>query len=309
MLDPDVAQLLAESGAARPQETATLEQARAAIRVVVALQGEGVEMASIQDIAVAGEGGPVTTRLYRPHGLSGAAPVLMWAHAGGFTRGDLDTWDTPLTCLADRVGAVVASVDYRLAPETRFPGAVDDMLAVLRQLGRHAGPLGLDSDRIAIGGDSAGGTLAASAALAARDLGIGPALVAQVLIHPPLDPDCASKSARQYANGFALTREAVVQGWQHYLPTPYAADHPYAAPLRARNLDGLPPAIIATAEFDPVRDEGEEYGRRLAAAGNTVRLRRFDGMIHSFLHHNGRVPASRTLPAWLASELGPFLGQ
>jgi acetyl esterase len=307
MLDPDVARMIAESAAADPVESLTVEQARAAIRGVMAYQGERTTKVRTEGVIVPGDGGPLAVRLYRPADASQPSPVLIWAHAGGFVRGDLDTWDTPLCNLAERTRATIASVDYRLAPETPFPGAVEDMLAAVRYLIDHASQLGLDPARIAVGGDSAGGNLAAATALAARDLGVQPPLVAQVLIHPPLDPACASDSARLYADGYLLTRTGILADWSAYLPTPYAGDHPYAAPLRARNLAALPPAIIATAEYDLLRDEGEAYAARLAVAGVPVRLRRFDGMVHSFFHYNGRVPASRALPAWLADELQPFL--
>ncbi|MFC5747516.1 alpha/beta hydrolase [Actinomadura rugatobispora] len=303
-LDPDVRDLLAEGAEAPPLESLSLEQARTAIRGVTALQGEAARMSDVREHVV----GRVRMRLYRPTGITGPAPVLLWVHGGGWTRGDLDTWDTPLKNLARRIPAVVASVDYRLAPETRFPGQLGDVLDALRHLAEHAGSLGLDAGRVAIGGDSSGANLAAGAALAVRDLGVGAPLVAQVLIHPPTDPACATVSHLRYGSGYALTTAFMRSAWRHYLPTPYAGEHPYAAPLRARNLAALPPAIIATAEYDPLRDEGEQYAARLAEAGVPVGLRRFDGMIHGFMHHNGRVPASRALPDWLGVQLRARLG-
>jgi acetyl esterase len=176
-------------------------------------------------------------------------------------------------------------------------------------LAEHAVSLGLDAGRVAIGGDSSGANLAAGAALAVRDLDVGAPLVAQVLIHPPTDPDCATASHRAFGDGYVLTTAFMRSAWRHYLPTPYAGEHPYAAPSRVRNLTGLPPAIIATAEYDPLRDEGEQYAARLAEAGVPVSLRRFDGMVHGFMHHNGRVPASRALPDWIAAQLRPWLGR
>jgi acetyl esterase len=297
-LDPDVRALLEEAeDAAGPP---TLERRRAGIREVVTLQGDPAPVAEVRDVAA----GDVPVRLYYPAEAPG--PVLVWAHSGGWVAGDLDTWDVPLTNLAHLTGAVIASVDYRLAPETRFPGALEDMLSALRFLAGRAAELRLDASRIAVGGDSAGGNLAAATALAARDLG-GPRLAAQVMVYPPLDPACATGSHLRYAEGYEVTRQAMLEDWERYLPTPYAGDHPYAAPLRARGLAGLPPAVIATAEYDPLRDDGELYAARLAADGVPVWLRRFDGMIHSFFHHNGRVPASRALPRWLADRLRPLL--
>jgi len=310
VLDPDLRALLGDDADSPPLASLTLEEARAITRGVVAFQGEPAPVAEVRDELAAGD---VRVRLYRPRGAPVPSPVLVWAHAGGWLRGDLDTWDIPLRDLADRTGVVVASVDYRLAPETRFPGQLNDMLAALNHLAGHAGELGLAEDRIAVGGDSAGGTIAAAAALAIRDLKAGPPLAAQVLIHPPTDPYYGSPAFVRYADGTPLSaaelrdRDDGGYLWAQYLPTPHAADHPYAAPARARSLAGLPPALIATAEHDVLRDDGERYAARLAEAGVAVSLRRFAGMTHSFLHFTGRVPAARALPEWLAAALRPLL--
>jgi acetyl esterase len=314
-LDPDVRTLLDEDdGDERSLAEMTLEQARAVTRGVVALQGEPVPVAEVRDVLADGDGAPLRIRLYRPHSAPSPSPVLVWAHAGGWIRGDLDTWDIPLRDLADRLGAVVASVDYRLAPEVRFPAPLRDMLAALRHLAADADELGLDAGRVAVGGDSSGGTLAAAAALAVRDLVAGPPLAAQVLVHPPTDPFYGSPAFVRFADGTPLSaaelreRDDLGYLWGQYLPTPYAADHPHAAPMRARTLSGLPPTVMATAEYDVLRDDGERYAARLAEDGVPVFLRRFPGMIHSFLHFGGRVPAARALPEWLAATLRPLLG-
>ncbi|MGW1743908.1 alpha/beta hydrolase [Nocardia sp. NPDC001965] len=304
---PDVQRLLAASADAPALEALPLEQARSAVRGLTALQGKPAPVAAVREVDVAGEAGPVRMRLYWPRGAHVGSAVLVWAHGGGWIRGDLDTWETPLTVLADRTGAVVASVDYRLSPEVRFPGPLRDVLAVLRYVGDHAEELGVDANRIAVGGDSSGGNLAAGAALAVRDLDAGPRLAAQVLIHPPTDPACATPSYLQYADGYGLTRTAMRYLWSQYLPTPYAGQHHLAAPLRAQDLSGLPPAVIATAECDPVRDDGEQYAAALAAHGVPVSLRRFNGMVHAFLHHHGRVPASAALSDWIGEQLRPLL--
>jgi acetyl esterase len=312
-LDPDLRALLADGGDSPPLASLTLEEARAITRGVTVLQGEPPPVAEVRDLKAPGEAGPVTVRLYRPVGAPSPAPVLAWAHAGGWIRGDLDTWDAPLKDLAHRTGAVVASIDYRLAPEAKFPAALQDTLAALRYLAGDAASLDLDPGRIAVGGDSSGGNLAAAATLVIRDLGSGPPLTAQVLIHPPTDPAYGEPGFLRYADGSPLTGEELRERddlgylWAQYLPTRHAADHPYAAPMRARDLAGLPPAIIATAEYDPLREDGEAYAQRLASAGVPVRLRRFPGMTHSFLHFTGRVPAARALPEWLAAELKPLL--
>jgi len=313
-LDPDVRAIVTGAGDGPPLASLSLEEARAITRGVVAFQGEPVRVAEVHDLEAAGAGGRVRVRLYRPLEARSPSPVLVWAHAGGWVRGDLDTWDTPLKDLASRTGVVVASVDYRLAPETRFPGALEDVLAALRHLADHAADLGLNADRIAVGGDSSGGNLATAAALAVRDLRTGPPLAAQVLVHPPTDPHYGTPEFVRFADGTPLTeaelreRDDLGHLWSQYLPTPYAADHPYAAPMRARDLSGLPPALIATAEYDVLRDDGERYAARLAAAGVPVRLRRFAGMTHSFLHFTGRAPAARALPEWLSAQVRPLLG-
>ncbi|MER7474365.1 alpha/beta hydrolase, partial [Micromonospora sp. NPDC000018] len=159
-LDPDVRQILAAGAGAPPLESLTTEQARSGVRGLVALQGEPEPLAEVRDVAATGEAGPVRVRLYRPAEAPSPAPVLLWAHGGGWIRGNLETWDAPLSVLARQTAAVVASVDYRLAPETRFPGPLHDLLAALRHLAEHAADLGLDPERIAVGGDSSGGNLA-----------------------------------------------------------------------------------------------------------------------------------------------------
>lgn len=302
-IDPHLVPLL--NGPA--PETLTVEQARAAVSGMTAFQGRPAP-AELRDIAVPGDGGPIPVRLCRPENLTGTAPALVWMHGGGWIRGTLDAWNAPLSVLAERTGTVVASVDYRLAPETPFPGALDDVRAVVAHLAANAGEYGIDAARLALGGDSAGGHLAATAALAIRDLG-GPGLAAQVLLYPPIDPAQATSTQLRFATGYGLTSAAVRNTWNHYLPTPYAADHPYASPLRARDLSGLPPAIVATAEYDVLRDEGERYAEALAAAGTPVDLRRFAGMTHGFLHYGGIAPASLELFDWLAARLHPLLGR
>ena len=297
-LDPDIVALGSDDGP--PLSSLTLAEARAITRGVVALQGEAVPVASVRDVVA----GTVPIRLYRPAGA--ASSVLVWAHAGGWIRGDLDTWDIPLRDLAVRAGCVVASVGYRLAPEARWPAALEDVLTAVRYV------LASGYERVAVGGDSAGGTLATAAALALRDLGDA-SVAAQVLLYPPTDPFYGSPAFVRYADGSPLSTQDIRERddlgwlWNQYLPSVHAADHPYAAPARARSLAGSPPAIVATAEYDILRDDAESYAARLAADGVPVVVRRFSGMVHSFFHFGGKVPAARALADWVAEELRPLL--
>lgn len=216
----------------------------------------------------------VPVRIYRPHRAQGA---MVWLHGGGFVMGDLDTehpWAARLAAASD---ALVVSVGYRVAPEHRFPAALDDACAVLAWAAEHASELGVDPGRIAVGGHSAGGGLAAAVALRARDQR-GPAICFQLLNQPALDDRQESWSARQFTDTPWLTRAKVTTMWAHYLGC--AAASPHAAPARATDLSGLPPAYIATAEFDPLRDEEIHYALRLLQAGVPVELHQWPGTFH-----------------------------
>lgn len=233
---------------------------------------------SVDALTAEGPGGPVSLRLYRPD-ASGGLPVIVFFHGGGFVWGDLDTHDGMCRSLAIGARAAVIAVDYRLAPETRFPGPLEDCHAALRWTAAEAGNLGLDPSRIAVCGDSAGGNLALAAALLARER--GPALRHVALIYPTVDPRCASRSQAEFARGHMLTRDALRWFWNCYLGDEQDAPSPLAALLTA-DLRGLPPAFVATAEYDPLRDEGEALADRLEAAGSRVSRRRYAGMIHGF---------------------------
>ncbi|MFJ3877799.1 alpha/beta hydrolase [Streptomyces sp. NPDC090077] len=216
----------------------------------------------------------VRVRVYRPHGAEGA---VVWMHGGGFTMGDLDTEHPWASRIAAGSGAVVISVDYRLAPEHPFPAALDDAYAVLAWAAGNADALGVDPARIAVGGHSAGANLATAVALRARDHG-GPAIRFQLLNQPGLDDRQDSWSARTFTDTPWFYRDKAAAGWRHYLgPGPAT---PYAAPARAADLSGLPPAYISTAEFDPNRDEGLEYGLRLLRAGVPVEIHQWPGTFH-----------------------------
>jgi acetyl esterase len=216
----------------------------------------------------------VAVRIYRPHQAQGA---IVWLRGGGWVMGDLDTEHPWAARLADGAGVVVLSVGYRRAPEHRFPAALDDAHAVLTWAATHAAELGIDPGRIAVGGHSAGAGLAAAVALRARDQQ-GPPIRFQLLNQPELDDRQATWSARHFTDTPWMTRDKLAATWRHYLGSQPAS--PYAAPARAADLSGLPPAYVATAEFDPVRDEGIGYAQRLLQAGVPVELHQWPGTFH-----------------------------
>jgi acetyl esterase len=239
-----------------------------------------VEVAHIEDRRVPGPGGEIPVRVYRPEKGS-TLPALVYFHGGGWVIGSIETHDGSCRDLANRIGCVVVSVDYRLAPEHRYPAAADDCYAATKWVSEHAAELGVDPERIAIGGDSAGGNLAAVVALMARDRG-APALRHQLLVYPVTDADFSRSSYRENAEGYLLTTKAMEWFWGHYVPDTDQRRDAYAAPLHAADLSGLPPAFVLTAEYDPLRDEGEALAGRLEKAGVPTRLTRYDGAIHGF---------------------------
>ncbi|WP_328399968.1 alpha/beta hydrolase [Nocardia sp. NBC_00403] len=214
-------------------------------------------------------------------GTTALLPVIVFFHGGGFVICGLDSHDQLCRSMANGVGAIVVSVDYRQAPEHRFPAAAEDAYAALNWVAEHAGTMGGDPARVAVAGDSCGGNLAAATTLMARDRN-GPAVTFQLLVYPMLDPARNTMSYRDNAHGYFVTDDHLRWYWEQYLGTDGDADHPYASPLRASDMSGLPPAHIVTAEFDPLRDEGEEYGVRLQEAGVHADVIRYDGQFHGF---------------------------
>jgi acetyl esterase len=231
-----------------------------------------------EDLAVAGPAGPLAVRLYRPSAAQ--LPLIVFFHGGGFVICNIEIYDDLCRLLANFSGCAVASVEYRLAPETRYPGPPEDCYGALKQLAQKADSLGLDGTRLAVAGDSAGGNLATVTALLARERG-GPALRYQALLYPALDPECNSPSQHAFANGYLLSQAGMKWFWGCYLGTAADAGKPTVAPLRA-NVARLPAATVITAEFDPLRDEGEAYADQLRAAQVPVIGRRYLGMIHGF---------------------------
>jgi acetyl esterase len=281
-LDPQAQELLDQLNAlgVRPLSSMPVAEARRMMEVMASMRGEPVPIQSAVDRRIPGPGGEIPVRVYTPAG-SGPWPLLVYFHGGGWVLGSLDTHDSICRELANGAGCVVVSVDYRLAPEHKFPAAADDCYAATQWAAAHAVELGAEATRLAVGGDSAGGNLAAVVAQMARDRG-GPPIVFQLLIYPATVAAFDSPSYRQNAEGYLLTAADMRWFWEHYLNGPADADNPYASPLRAKHLTGLPPALVITAEFDPLRDEGEIYAWQLEQADVPARHSRYDGMIHGF---------------------------
>jgi acetyl esterase len=258
----------------------SVEEARQMIGAMAAFSGEPPPIAEVVSRTVPGPAGEIPVRIFLPDG-SRPLPVLVYFHGGGWVIGGLDTHDVPCRVLANRAGCALVSVDYRLAPENKFPAAPEDCYAATRWVAENAASIGADASRLAIGGDSAGGNLAAVVALMARDRG-GPSIVHQLLVYPVTDVGQDTPSYRDNAEGYLLTAADMAWFWNHYLAKPGDGENPYASPLRAKSLRDLPPAHVITAELDPLRDEGEQYAARLKEAGVEVQLSRYDGMIHGF---------------------------
>ena len=280
---PDVAALVARFARAQvpTYDTLTVPQARELLEGVTRLQKAAQPVASVQDVELDGGDGPVPGRVYRPD-AEGPRPVVVYLHGGGWVLGSLDAADRPCRALANAARCVVVSVGYRRAPETKFPGPLEDCVAAVRWVARHAASLG-GSDRLVLLGDSAGGNLAAATAGVLRDEG-GPALAAQVLLYPTLAPSATTDFAsyRTFADGPLMTRRELDWFWDHYLRGPQDRWDPAAAPLHAADLTGLPETTIVVPELDPLHDEGVAYAARLREAGVAVRLLEVPGAAHGY---------------------------
>lgn len=292
-LDKHIADFLAaSSGAPQP---ASLAELRVATDVeLLRLQGEEETGGAIQHhVVIADDGYEIELRVYTPAASKAeiAQPAMLFAHGGGWCLGSLSLYDRPCQALANATGRKILSVDYRLAPEFPFPRPLEDVYQALCWASEQAALLGIDATRLAVGGDSAGGNLAAATTLLARDRG-GPHIEHQLLLYPALSRDMSTESYCEFAEGYFLTRDAMAFCWENYLGN---RRHPYAEPLRMASLRGGPPVTILSCEYDPLRDEAEVYARRLEEAGVPVRCERLPGMVHACIHMTGLTPAARRL--------------
>lgn len=265
-----------------PMERQPIAATRRALIEASTVKMAPARLARLETRTIRGpDGDDLRVRVYRPHG-EGPFPVGLYFHGGGWVLNNIDTHDDIVQRLAAASGCVFVNVDYRLAPEHKYPAALEDAYAALQWVAAAANELQVDPRRIAVGGDSAGGNLAAALCLVTRDRG-GPPVAFQVLIYPITDCDLDRPSYRANADGYFLTRSQMEWFWRHYVRSPEQMREPYASPLRADSLKGLPPALVLTAEFDPLRDEGEAYADALRAAGVAVESYRYDGLIHAFV--------------------------
>lgn len=294
-LDPQAVVLLKQMEAAALPATHTLTpDAARDLFAKRALAGDEEPVASVTNQEVPVRGGFLRIRIYRPTLSDTRLPALVYFHGGGWVVGSVDTTDVPCRSIANRAQCVVISVDYRLAPEYPFPTAAEDGYEVTRWVANHAKALAIDANRIAVGGDSAGGNIAAAVTLMTRDAG-GPSLVYQLLIYPVTDltsTNTASYNAN--ASGYYLTKDTMRWYIDHYVPNAADRKNPLASPLHAHDLTGLPAALVITAEYDPLRDEGEAYATKLKHAGVPVTHRRFEGMIHGFFCMGGVLNQGKT---------------
>ena len=292
------------SGGGPPLHQLPLEQARAVPGLMVNFGSPEEPVVRIEDRTVPGPEQPIPVRVYRPS-LADRLPAVMFFHGGGFVLCGLDSHDRECRSLANQSGCVVIAVDYRLAPEHRYPAAAEDCYAATRYVADHADEFGIDAGRIAVCGDSAGGNLAAVVALMARDRGLS--LRYQVLVYPLTDFTDDSPSIREF-NGVFLSVEQMDWFADSYVPRAADRLQPYASPLLASDLRGLPPAYVITAECDMLRDQGEAYVRKLREAGVSVESKRYDGMIHPFFSLGGIVDGGREAITDAAAKLRVALG-
>jgi acetyl esterase len=286
-----------------PPETVTPAEARAEyIKRGGAVAPRRRRLARVTDVEIRGPVGLIPARVYVPFGKARALPALVYFHGGGWVLGGIETHDRLCRVIADDAGCVVVSVDYRLAPEHKFPAAVVDARAAFAWVVEQAAALGIDERRIAIGGDSAGGNLAAVTTIAAVS-GQCPLPAYQLLIYPVTDLACDTRSYERFADGYFLTRSLMLWFRDHYLPEPGAFTDALASPLRADLRRPLPPALVVTAGFDPLLDEGFEYARKMRAAGTEVTYRCHEELIHGFANMTGAIPAARSALAEATTAL------
>lgn len=281
-------------------------EAREALAVLADLGGEPEPVGSIANRTIQGPLGEIPIRVYTPEG-EGPFLALVYFHGGGWVVGDLETVDSACTILTNRAEAVVVSVDYRLAPENKFPAPVTDCYAATEWASSNATELGVDPQRIAVGGDSAGANLAAVVSIMARDRG-APEIAYQVLFYPVTNMNFETESYRSNGTDYFLTTDMMRWFWGHYIESENIGRDVLASPLLTENLSNLPPAFVATAEFDPLRDEGEAYAELLLEAGNDVSIKRYDGQIHGFVTLCGVMDRGRQAIEDAAAQMRLALG-
>ncbi|MEJ2867707.1 alpha/beta hydrolase [Actinomycetospora sp. OC33-EN08] len=291
---------MAESGMP-PLHEMSPAQARGLGSALLEMYGPGPEVGQVVDHTVPVEGGTITVRAFTPR--SDPRAVIVYYHGGGWVIGALDEFDTLARQLVDRTGATVMLVDYRLAPEHRYPTAAEDAWAALRWVEAQTVELGVP---LVVAGDSAGGNLSAIVTQRAKAEG-GPSLAAQVLVYPVTDADVDNASYTDPANQLMLSRESMVWFWDHYAPDATTRSNVDASPLQAPDLSGLPPAIVLTAEHDPLRDEGEAYAEKLRAAGVPTVHRRFDGQMHGFFTMVTLLPGAAAGMDYVVEQLEQYL--
>ncbi|MFO1222038.1 MAG: alpha/beta hydrolase [Burkholderiaceae bacterium] len=305
MLDPQaraLIDLMTERGVP-PTHTLVPAEARRLYRERRSFtQPAPIAMADVRELSANGPLGPIGLRLYRPSSAPSPAPVLVYYHGGGWVIGDLDTHDVLCRELAHRAGCAVVAVDYRLGPEHRFPAAVDDCLAATRWVHAQAGALGVDASRLALGGDSAGGNLAAVSAIALRDGG-GPQPLLQVLIYPATDMRALAPSHTANGQGYLLSSDSIAYYRGHYMPDRAQWPDWRASPLLHPDVSKLPPALVITAGYDPLRDEGRQYADKLSQAGVPTQYVCFERQIHGFITMGRVIDEAGTAVAVCASAL------
>ncbi len=289
----------------RPAETLPLARGRQAVVRQATVAGGRQPVGEVLETEVAGAEGPLRARLYVPRGAAPTSPLLTYFHGGGMVFGDLDSHDAVCRFLAEQARVRVLAVDYRLAPEAPFPAAVDDAWAAFAHVARHPEEYGADPARMAVGGDSAGGCLAAVTAIRAAEHGVP--LAHQLLVYPVTDLGGGTRSRELFGRGLFLTTEFIDLATRSYLGGADPRD-PRASVLHAPLPDGLAPAFVATAGFDPLRDEGEAFARRLEEAGVPVTHQRYDGEIHGFANMVGPPGTARTAMVEVAGALAAALG-
>ena len=299
-LDAQSQAILDEMNASNPLPMQTLspEELRRAVKLPPV---PGLDVFKVEDRPIPGPGGDITIRVYTPS-EGGPFPVLVWFHGGGWVLGNLDIDDVTCRRLALGAQCIVASVEYRLAPENKFPSPAEDCYAATAWLAGNGATINADAARLAVGGASAGGNLSAAVSLMARDRG-GPPLALQIMVAPITDRNFDTRSYLEKGEGYWVTRDAMVYFWDLYLRDEADAKNPYAAPMQAKDLNGLPPALIMTAEYDPLCDDGAGYAERLKQGGVPTTYIRYEGTTHSFFRGAGRIDRGKEAVAQAVQAL------